>query len=779
NLSPGSIHNARSKDQGITPLQKWACFSAFFFTGFCALALEIVWTRLLVLIIGTSIYAFSIILMAYICGIPAGSILIPAILRRSPRMEAFGVVLMMLATASLLTIPLISVSPFIFLRIYSAYHGDFSTFLFVEYLLCLIVMLLPATLSGYAFTCALGSIRTSANTIGGDVGRLYFFNTIGSVLGSILAPFFFIKIFGLQNSIIVLSSIFLITGAALTVLTRARLPLKAIRIGACAVIFILVLLTGGTLDMDVIASGMHYHPEKIEKMKSVAELKRYIKLEKKIFLAEGVDSTVGIYNKNDVSSLKINGKVDASTGWYDMNTQLLLAHLPMILCKHPDRVSVIGLGAGVTAGAVMKYGPKQVDCIEINPNVIEAARYFKKISGLDFAAANLSIIEDDALSFMKNSRNKYNVIISEPSNPWMAGVASLFTVDHFQNCRARLEDGGIICQWLQIYSMSYDDFVRILVTFHKVFPNATLWFSSWGDALIIASKDDFDIDFNAVRSRVARDGIREQLGVIEVFSAEALLAHQILDSDTLSELSRKYAGTGVNSHERPYLEFSAPANYYRQDFEKITGALLDLQKPEKMLLYNYLKQFPPDDASYETLARAYFKLKQISRSRENFKKATDKNPALWFIHLKKAENLFAEGLLIEAINEVQIAIFLAPDKKECYAALLKVAIKMKDYYAIIRVFDAAEKYFTGPDRYEYHLAMATGYDGCGETQNAITHYRKVIELVGDNFIANKNLGLILLKSDDPKASFYLEKAYKLDQKDIEVIDALSKIHGGK
>jgi len=463
NSRQNSLRGAELKDQGITRLQKWACFIAFFFTGFCALALEIVWTRLLVLIIGTSIYAFSIILIAYICGIPAGSILIPMILRRSPRMEAFGVVLMMLATASLLTLPMISVSPFIFLRIYSAYHGDFSAFLFVEYLLCLIVMLLPATLSGYAFTCALGSIRTSSDTIGGDVGRLYFFNTIGSVLGSILAPFFFIKNFGLQNSIIILSSIFLIAGAVLTILTRSGFKLKAIRIGSCAAIFVFILLTGGTLDMDIIASGVHYHPEKMEDMKSVAEIKRFIKLSKKMFLAEGVDSTVGIYTKNEVSFLKINGKIDASTGWYDMNTQLLLAHLPMVLCKHPDRVAVVGLGAGVTAGAVMKHGPKQVDCLEINPNVIEAARYFKKVSELDFAAANLSIIEDDALSFMKNTKNKYNVIISEPSNPWMAGVASLFTVDHFQNCRARLEDGGVICQWLQIYSMSQDDFVRILV----------------------------------------------------------------------------------------------------------------------------------------------------------------------------------------------------------------------------------------------------------------------------------------------------------------------------
>lgn len=753
--------------------------AAFFVTGFCALALEIVLARLLVLIIGTSTYAFSLILMAYICGIPAGSILVPLIIRKPPRVAAFGVVMMLLAVASILTIPLLSAAPFVFLKIFSAYHADFSTFMTVEYLLCLLILMLPATLSGYAFTCALGSVRASEATIGRDVASLYFYNTIGSVLGTIAAPFLFIKNLGLQNSIITISMLYLAAGFALTMVSECGRRIKFIRAGVLVSCYIALLAFAGGLDMDIISSGVHYHPEKFSG-KTTKEVIDYIKKDKRVYLAEGIDSTVGIYSKHEVTFLKINGKTDASTGWYDMNTQVLLAHLPMMLARHNRRVAVIGLGAGVTAGAVLKYKPELLECVEINPNVIEGARFFNKISGLDFNAPNFKIVEEDALSHIKTSKTEYDVIISEPSNPWIAGIASLFTYEHFSACRDKLSKDGLMCQWVQLYSMSKEDFIRILVTYQKVFPNATLWYSSWGDALIIATKSDYDFDFNIIKKRFEDEDVKKQLNLIEIFSTEALLAHQILDSETLRSLPAKYPEIKINTNEHQILEFSAPINYYNQNAEQISDTLMAMQKSDKLYLSKYYELNEANENSYESLARAYYKLKMHERASQYFKKATEKNPALWYIHLMKAEKLFNERMLYEAVNEVQVALFLAPEKHECYFALLKIALELQDFYSITRVFKEGEKYFTGHDRYQYYLAMGVGHEGLDEHAAAIGNYKKAIEVYPDCFSAHKNLGLLYYKLNDNKAAIeYLNGAYKIKADDNEVLETLSKLHGGK
>ena len=770
------IYSVRQNAYEINPL---ISFTGFFTVGFCALALEIVLTRLLILVIGSSTYAFSLILMAYICAIPIGSIIIPSFMKRPPRAAAFGVVLMLLAIASLATIPCISAAPFIFLKIYSIYHTNFSSFMALQYLLCFIILLPPAALSGYAFTCALGSIKSESVNIGSKVGRLYFFNTIGAVLGSITAPFIFIKSFGLQNSIITLSLLYLVSGIAFTLATNAKKRLKLLRIVSFALIYTAILFGGGELDMEIIASGVHHQPEKYDG-KTIAEIKNQIKKDKLIFLAEGIDSTVGIYSRHEVIYLKINGKTDASTGWYDMNTQLLLGHLPMMLAKKNKNVAIIGLGAGVTAGAVMKYDPESLDCLEINPNVIDSARYFTKISGLDFTAKNFKIIEEDALAYIKNTKKKYDVIISEPSNPWIAGIASLFTYDHFEKCREKLSDDGLMCQWLQIYSMSHEDFIRVLITFQKAFPNATLWYSSWGDALIIATRSDYEFDYNLIKKRFENDIIKKHLNLTEVFSPEAVLAHQILDAKTLTELAKKYPEIEINTHEHQILEFSAPINYYRQSSEQITSALLSMQKPDLLYLKKYFDLNQAGEYCLESLARVYYKLKMFDKARNCFKIASDKNPALWLIHLKKAEMYYNEKLLYEAINEVQIALFLAPEKHESYYAFLKIAIELKDFYSITSVFKNGEKFFTGHDKYQYYLALGVGYEGIDETDDAISCYKKALEIYPDCFSAHKNLGMIYFKQINfTNAKKYLNNAYKLKSDDGEILETLTKLHGGK
>jgi spermidine synthase len=173
-------------------------------------------------------------------------------------------------------------------------------------------------------------------------------------------------------------------------------------------------------------------------------------------------------------SLAIDGKIDASNGG-DMLTQRLLAHVPLLLHPNPRRVAIIGLGSGVTLGSALTHPIERVDTIEISREVIEASRHFDSENGRALEDARSKLIVGDGRSHMMLGRSEYDVVISEPSNPWIAGVAGLFTREMFEAIRNRLAPDGIVCQWAHAYDMSRADLRSIVATFIDVFPYAMLW----------------------------------------------------------------------------------------------------------------------------------------------------------------------------------------------------------------------------------------------------------------------------------------------------------------
>src|SRR5262249_50805088 len=155
----------------------------------------------------------------------------------------------------------------------------------------------------------------------------------------------------------------------------------------------------------------------------------------------------------------------------DMLTQKLLAHLPLLLHPDPRRTAVIGLGSGVTLGAALRHGVTQVDVVEISPEVVEAAALFERDNSGALHDPRTRLILADGRPHLQLSDARYDAIISEPSNPWMAGVASLFTKEFFRAARGRLAPGGIICQWAHTYDLSAADLRSIAATFSSVFQN--------------------------------------------------------------------------------------------------------------------------------------------------------------------------------------------------------------------------------------------------------------------------------------------------------------------
>jgi predicted membrane-bound spermidine synthase len=250
-------------------------------------------------------------------------------------------------------------------------------------------------------------------------------------------------------------------------------------------------------------------------------------------------------------SLSVDGKVDASNAG-DMLTQKVLAHLPLLLHHDPHDVCIIGLGSGVTLASALVHPIARADVVEISPEVVEASRYFAADNrhALDDPRAHL--IVGDGRSHLLLASRTYDVIISEPSNPWMAGVAALFTREFFSAARRRLAPGGIMCQWTHTYDISAADLRSIVRTFSSAFPNATAWLVGSSDVLLVAATDALDSDLPNIELGWRRPGVAADLREQFVLEPFALLS---LFAGGPNEL-RRYAGDAViQDDNRTALEF--------------------------------------------------------------------------------------------------------------------------------------------------------------------------------------------------------------------------------
>ncbi|MEK6716361.1 MAG: fused MFS/spermidine synthase, partial [candidate division NC10 bacterium] len=206
-----------------------------------------------------------------------------------------------------------------------------------------------------------------------------------------------------------------------------------------------------------------------------------------LYYREGLTATISVHRSagSDYLYEKINGKVDASYG--DTPTQLMVGYLPMLLNPGAKRVLVIGMGSGMTAKAVAAFPVEQLEVAEIEPAVIEGARFFAEKNGRIHDDPRVRFIHADGRNYLLAVRQRYDVIISEPSNPWIAGIGNLFTREYYQLARASLTEGGVFGQWMQTYAMAPEDLRMVYRTFAEVFPDVSFWAVNDSDMLLIGT----------------------------------------------------------------------------------------------------------------------------------------------------------------------------------------------------------------------------------------------------------------------------------------------------
>ena len=536
------------------PVPAWLAGLVLGLSGFAALMHEIVWTRVLSLLLGPTTYAFAATIAAVITGVAVGSALGAWIAGRTRHAAAW--LALVLAGAALTTSGTTSLAGGQIPRLIAQQMATSPYVLdqlFRQGTLVTAALILPTALClGAAFPLAL-AITSGSSSDARRFGLVYAINTVGSVAGSLLAGFLFIPLMGLQSTLRVVS--LSLVAAAVTVIVVGRLTGRARLASAVAAVVTLgVVALSPPWDRELLASGAYLYAPYVPKDLNLETL---LKAGTLLYYREGAASTVSVKRLTGTTTLAVDGKVDASNR-SDMLTQKLIAHLPLLLHDHPREVGIIGLGSGVTVGAALSHPITRADVIEISPEVVEASQYFTDDNHHALADPRTHLIVGDGRSHLMLSERRYDVIISEPSNPWIAGVAALFTREFFEAAKSRLAPGGVICQWAHTYNISDSNLRSIVATFGSVFPNGTLWLVGGSDVLLVASVDPVDSMDRRLENMArawARPGVAEDLRQVAAAEPFSLLS---LYGGGPRELAQYGHGAEILTDDRMTLEFSGP-----------------------------------------------------------------------------------------------------------------------------------------------------------------------------------------------------------------------------
>lgn len=542
NEKPITLPPARVDRDVATPV-RWPILYAL--VGFLALAWEVAWTRTLTLTLGSSLYAFATILMSYLGGIALGALLGRRWLRGTADAAArFHQLLIALSATSLVTFLALVRLPDLSLALIPLVGVSRWPLTLSTLCLALLALLPPTLILGALFPIVVRAAAPDPADEGRIVGRLYLGNTVGATFGALTAACWLIPQLGLARTITWLALVPCAIGAWQT--RRYLIPL---------------LLAGGALlvpqlwNAELLTRGVFYRPSSYVDFGLPLRDYEGIAPPHLLFYRDGLSSTVSVHANHEGRDLRINGKPDAS--YDDMPTQSLIAHIPLLLTPQAQRVAVIGLASGVTAGTANLYGPQRLDVIDLEPAMATASEFFDELNYKPLAAPPTRLIIDDGRHWLATHPGQYDAILSEPSNPVLAGCASLFTREFFRTAHAALTPGGRLLQWMQLYGMDDQAVASVLAAltgeFHYVYGFA--YRADWDDLLLLASDSPLTLDdFPSIAALPT--AVRTDLRRIQLVDDADLIALLRLMPDDLQDWAAR--AQTVNTDDSMAVELRTP-----------------------------------------------------------------------------------------------------------------------------------------------------------------------------------------------------------------------------
>jgi spermidine synthase len=544
----------------------------FALSGFTALSYEVLWTRILVYVVGNTTYSFTIMLSSFLLGLAVGASLFAKYLARGEELLSRVAVMEMLIAGFALAGMALTRS---FYPIYQSLKEVFASWSYwpytlVRYLIAVAALLPQAVLFGMVFPAVTSIYAGQRDRLGRDVGRAYASNTVGAVLGSVCAVFVLIPLLGLSGTMTLLAFLNVLIGTVFMGFSGRYSPRRRLVFGsAMLVVFaVLVIALPPRIDVGSTSEGLHGKRGEL------------------IFYEEGSAGTVAVFldPEQGLKMMEIDGNPQVPTDLDALQAFHLLGHLPFFVHANPKDVLVTAFGGGITTGAVLTHPVEHVDAVEICPSVFDAARYFADENNAALEDKRLRLIAADANNYAKVTDRTYDIIASDATHPGASESWVLYTRDFYDACRQRLREGGVMCQWVPLHSLSTTDLRTILRTFQDVFPHASLWFAR-GYTVILGTPQPLVIDAKRINEFLQEgDATRALFRRVHLESVPALLKNLILDEESF----RRFAAgapiaTEDNSplafaEERAFGGYSIPTNIaalaeaVAEDFPKVVGA---------------------------------------------------------------------------------------------------------------------------------------------------------------------------------------------------------------
>jgi spermidine synthase len=804
---PGPEHPAAGPESGDARgrVGVWLSIVGLGLSGSASMMYEVAWSRTLALVIGSSTYAFSTMLVAFLAGLALGSYLFS---RLAGRMMVtpffFGCLQLGIGLGALVVTPFFDRMPEVFLWAFQLSRSP-GFIKALQFSISVLAMFLPTLFMGATFPCVAQIASRDLKRIGLEVGRIYFFNTMGAIAGTILAGFLLIPTWGLQFTLKL--AIFLNLSLALILFATSQEARW--RRGAAIIPFLAMaaLYASPSWDASAMVSGVAIYGRQYFGFLGKADFRQAMaSLNRLVFLKDGISATVSVHRKGDNQYIRVNGKTDASNA-PDMQTQLMLGHLPLLFHQNPQRILIIGLGSGVTAGAAAVHPADRIDVIEIEPAVVEAAAYFKKENRDVLNNHRVHVAIADGRNFLLSSGTYYDVITSEPSNPWMRGIGNLFSLEFYQLVAMRLAPKGIVCQWIHGYGLFPDDLQMVAKTFRAVFPHTTIWRTVPGDFLLIGSKTPLVLDYTHLLSLFeSLPDLRNDLAAQGMHFPLTFLADFVLSE---KDTARYAQDALLNTDDLPILEFSAPEALYvdtvdlnkrvmmafkEQEFPTIIGLprealhspdfLRDLglafwakEMPDEALMQfdKALRSDPQNARSLLYRGRAHLRFNSVLNAEADFKTALRLDPRMVEAHEALGQLYKSQKMWELAEVEMRQVLSLHPKDPRHQAALADMYIEGKRPGEAIPLFLSAVA-LTPQDAHLW-TSLGLAYQGAGRVAEALEAFRQALSREPENAFIHYQLGLAYLelkRFDEALAS--LQTAAVKDPVKAEPYLAMGRLH---
>ena len=723
---PASMEHRRSASNAQAPR---LLLAALAIAGCLGLFYQIAWTRLLIPVVGSSVYAFTIILTTVLLGIGVGSLLaaVPSF-RESSCWRAVAITMGLGSCSVLAGLFAVNELPGMFTAMAQG-TGDRTWLLFLSQgTLAASIVFIPACCMGAALPLGIAAWRNEVGSRGWAVGGMYAANTIGAIVGSILAGFAFLPWLGATGLIRLGATLGMVVTVVLFLLDRTSPQRQRLEwAGLCAAMLAAFAFALPQTDIKNLQQGVFRRLQASEEHSP--------KKTSMLYAREGTNATVTVFRTPDSTVLKVNGKADASTG-SDMDAQYLLGHLPMFLHPGPQEVCIIGYGSGATVYATATHpNVTAVDVIEIEQAVLDASEYFNSINRGVLKDPRVRLYTEDGRNFLRHRKKTYDVIISEPSNPWIAGVSSLFTTEFYRAASARLKPGGLFCQWIQAYEISSETTRVMLTTLASEFPYVAVFYAS-DDFICVASQSPIAGSARRYAERFSLPAVRSSLQRIQIETPFDLFASAFL---RFPENAEAFKSPIKNTDDNLWLEYRAPIEMYQGTQESVASIL----STEYLRMLQHL--FPELALRDIVLGTA----QSIATRHSN----------LWYV-IPAWQEMFAEDESL-ALRLAELSALAdsrnraLESNKDREKAALRL-IQEQRYAEAIPVFEvvlAAE-----PASVSAHRMLAWALSHTGDNKRAWRHYAKAVQYNPDDFESYTNMAAIALSNGLSEGTELLDRA---------------------